>query len=309
MVTGTADNCLFTNYGFIESYAGKYKIGLDNKNIPSLILNKGFKSGELIETLNAKSPTGENEKILIKFFNEVVSPNPLSSIEYLINDQGLWLSLLIEYLINKKLTNKIKNYSKKYEERLVQIIDLYSEILYIIKSYGGLLNEVDPINLLPIEDYVNQKTFKYMQNNPDDHNTNNMQKLQQKYKSEHLKVSHDNWMVVLYQIVKVFVLNKITINQYQNLPGMNLERRMTESELSSSIYSIPESILLRWLLYHHKKVHGGLIKQAFSFTEHIRNGSVLCHLLLSHVPDLNEDNQPLSNIIDVKTFLILDSKE
>ena len=69
-------------------------------------------------------------------------------------------------------------------------------------------------------------------------------------------LSMESWMTIFYQVLKIYYLNRVTAKSYKTLPGMpNSESNVDAAMQSSNIYSVAETILLKWMQYHYNKVN------------------------------------------------------
>ncbi len=117
------------------------------------------------------------------------------------------------------------------------------------------------------------------------------------------------WLSVLYQMIKVFILNRVTPKQFKSLPGVSTDSN--DRFEGSNIYSVPEAVLCKWLTYHFIKViactrvvlfccfflmigfllalpqqNPHLARRVINFQTDCSDGLVLAAVLLSHVPTL-----------------------
>jgi len=93
----------------------------------------------------------------------------------------------------------------------------------------------------------------------------------------------DSWLTVFYQILKIYYLNRVTPKSFKSLPGMpsnetNVETAMTKS----NIYSVPETILLKWMTYHYCKINPLHHKVITNFDADLHDGLVFASLIKSH---------------------------
>lgn len=101
------------------------------------------------------------------------------------------------------------------------------------------------------------------------------------------------WAMLAMQVVKVFVLNRVTPKLMKGLPGISKEGLaakplvVCEAVLTQSNYiSPPEGVLLMWLTYHFVKVYPADSRRVSNFSSDLRDGRVFAAAILSHVPGL-----------------------
>lgn len=51
-------------------------------------------------------------------------------------------------------------------------------------------------------------------------------------------------------------MNRVTPKSFKSLPGMPANETTVDAAMTkSNIYSVPETILLKWMTYHYNKVN------------------------------------------------------
>ena len=69
-------------------------------------------------------------------------------------------------------------------------------------------------------------------------------------------ISLESWITIFYQILKIYYLNRVTPKSFKALPGMpSNQAGVDQAMVGSNIYSVPETILLKWMQYHYNKVN------------------------------------------------------
>lgn len=62
----------------------------------------------------------------------------------------------------------------------------------------------------------------------------------------------ESWITVFYQILRIYFLNRVTPKNFKTLPGVPINESTVDQPMSkSNIYSVSESILLKWMNYHY----------------------------------------------------------
>ena len=65
-------------------------------------------------------------------------------------------------------------------------------------------------------------------------------------------LSKESWITVFYQILRIYFLNRVTPKNFKTLPGVPINESTVDQPMSkSNIYSVSESILLKWMNYHY----------------------------------------------------------
>lgn len=93
----------------------------------------------------------------------------------------------------------------------------------------------------------------------------------------------ESWITVFYQVLKIYYLNRVTPKSFRNLPGMPVSETMVEQHMmKSNVYSVSETILLKWMTFHHNKVNPMHPKIITNFDADLHDGVVLASLIKSH---------------------------
>ena len=93
----------------------------------------------------------------------------------------------------------------------------------------------------------------------------------------------DSWLTVFYQILKIYYLNRVTPKSFKNLPGMPTTETGIEPNMTkSNVYSVPETVLLKWMTFHYCKVHPMHPKVITNFDADLHDGIVFAALIKSH---------------------------
>jgi hypothetical protein len=93
-------------------------------------------------------------------------------------------------------------------------------------------------------------------------------------------------------------------------PNATSERQSQISELASAlerdsslmrsnVYTVGECLLLKWATLHHERCGG--TKRIVTFDDDLRDGVVLCQLVLSHAPWLGERGRVLAGVADASS--------
>jgi hypothetical protein len=149
----------------------------------------------------------------------------------------------------------------------------YEELINFLKVNGAHLNTVRPEYLLSISDYS-----KFLKLNPREEN------MKPKTIDRIFPyVSMDAWMTLFYQVLKIYFLNRITAKSFKGLPGIPPNEAAVDAVMQqSNIYSVSETILLKWLQYHYNKVNPMHSKTISNFDADLQDSQVFAALIKSH---------------------------
>ena len=344
-VSGSSDACLLTTYPFVKAnfdqYGGDKKFSyyvapekaiqfFDNGTVRQMLKADAKKSGRTtpreLETPFGMAARGAGEadsaSVKIKFDHESVEAlrswlnctamkNPIDSIpKDFIDSNGKILIELIETLTGRNVPGKVTKLSANKREHPQQLYKQYEECLAHLKGHGALLNHIRPETLLSKADYVHICSHREATKLTPSQLLHRKKELEKEFKT----VSLPAWVTTLYQIIKVYVLNRVTQKQYENLPGVDSTRPLPgfsspdDSDsgkkkrkkpkndpalVGSNIFSVSEGLLLKWLTYHYVSLGPENPKRLTNFEEDLKDGSVLCYLLQSHVPTIAGSGRPL----------------
>jgi len=138
---------------------------------------------------------------------------------------------------------------------------------------GAHLNTVRPEYLLSISDYS-----KFLKLNPREEN------MKPKTIDRIFPyISMDAWMTVVYQVLRIYYLNRVTAKSFKALPGMpGSESNVDPAMQTSNIYSVSETVLLKWMQYHYNKMNPMHPKILSNFDADLQDGQVFAALIKSH---------------------------
>ncbi|KAI9981068.1 hypothetical protein PInf_010477 [Phytophthora infestans] len=210
--------------------------------------------------------------------------------------------------------------SKK--DQLTQLTTQFMELLRFLRSYGAMVHDVYPEQLLAQEFYLraceNPQVDPALLSSPS-HAALPFVARRRALKKEWRSVSTTAWMKVIYQVIKCFLLSRITWKGYQmqlqsdeSFSGENTARSDKRKDAKhtnatgracrgSNIYSEAEMVLIQWLCDRvralHKPQHaplaslgGALLEtQLVDIGRDLRDGRWLFHLIAAHIPTLSVD--------------------
>ncbi|KAL4133728.1 hypothetical protein PRIC2_004045 [Phytophthora ramorum] len=225
---------------------------------------------------------------------------------------------------NTTTSSSVPQPSKK--DQLTQYVTQYVELLRFLRSYGAMVHDVFPEHLLAQEFYL--RACESPHADPALLSSPSFAALpfvarRRALKNEWRSVSTAAWMKVLYQVIKCFLLARITWKGYQmQLQGDNElstgdvsarnEKRKPEKQVNaagracqgSNIYSEAEMVLIQWLCDRVRSLHkpqqpaiapmaslgGALLEsQLLDIGRDLRDGRWLFHLVAAHIPTLSVD--------------------
>lgn len=149
----------------------------------------------------------------------------------------------------------------------------YEELLNFLKVNGAHLNTVRPEYLLNPADYS-----KYLKMNPKEENWK-----QKSVERFFMQVSAESWITIFYQILRIYYLNRVTPKNLKTLPGMPSSETSVETAMTkSNVYSVSETILLKWMQFHYNQMNQLHPKTLINFDHDLRDGTVFAALIRSH---------------------------
>ncbi|GAB5362482.1 hypothetical protein AAMO2058_000800600 [Amorphochlora amoebiformis] len=177
-----------------------------------------------------------------------------------------------------------------------------------LKSYGGLMDMAKPEYLLTLKEFtrlIHSDHYRKDILGADGKTKDEVKFRLSELEDEFEQRSKQAWETVLYQIIKVFILQRITPTTYADLPGISKKARMISEWMSNSnVYSLSECILLKWLAYHHKKLNPESYREPIRFDVDLMDGVFLRSVIISHVPTLHEQLSFNEGPLDSKARLI-----
>ncbi len=345
-VSGTSDACLLTTYDFVRAnldpYGGDKKFSyyvsdqkaiqfFENVQVRQMLkadaktsgrttprgLETPFSAGDKsmggvdISYLGKSSVNTDNIEALRSWLNCTAMKSPLENIpKDFVDSHGKILIELIETLTGRNVPGKVIKLSANKREHPTQLLKQYEECLAHLKGHGALLNHIRPESLLSKSDFIHICSHRELSKLTPTQLLQRKKDLEREYKRIYLP----SWISVLYQIIKIYVLKRITQKQYESLPGVDPSRPLpgfsaddSDTEVKkkkrrkkddpalvgSNVYSVSEGLLLKWLTYHYVVLGPENPKRLTNFEEDLKDGSVLCHLLQSHVPNIAASGRPL----------------
>ena len=153
------------------------------------------------------------------------------------------------------------------------LLTQYEELINFLKINGAHLNTVRPEYLLHKDEYS-----KFLKMYPKEENMK-----QKTIERVFPYLSMESWITIFYQVLRIYFLNRVTPKNFKTLPGVPASESTVDQPMSkSNIYSISESILLKWMNFHYNKKNEMHPKLISNFDEHLRDSTVFAALIRSH---------------------------
>lgn len=166
----------------------------------------------------------------------------------------------------------------KRADRIKALLKQYDELIRYLKSIGGLLNTLRPQYLLSFSDYTS-----FLKLYPFEYSSNSQHRLKE---SRFNYISIDSWILLCYQILKLFLLNRI------NSKSVKFPNTIPLDKISFPDYSLegcnymsnPEGVLLRWLEINYEFIKNPRnIKRIRNFDNDIKDCHYFASVIQSYV--------------------------
>jgi len=336
-VSGTADNCLLTNFPFFQVHGDEYRFFAEqNKGIRLELEDHGVNSADSNDEKESPNQGSKNASMASKSAKSSVgfTPIPMSQLERSCNHCKMWLN-------NFVLSSDIENYpneviaangqqiyeliaflTKRNPPQMTKIdstlkksakIDLlhkqYSDLLHFLKENGAMLNTIRPEYLLGHHDLLS-----FYKRNPNPCASPSANRITEK----HFKyISMDAWTTLFYQILKIYYLCRISVKAFKAMKEMPVDRPLLPDVYTeiNPVYSQAELILLRWVELGIEKIFPALTKiRVINFDENLTDGLGIGGLLQMYIGNtlkrlftlktsINSEEDKKNNIEKVKGAL------
>ncbi|OHS98266.1 hypothetical protein TRFO_35361 [Tritrichomonas foetus] len=363
-VTCTTDNSIFTLYPLLNSTPLKLKAG-GGKPILAEVPKSITKPTELTARFNSVSDfimlkgahwsPSYNKRVLEfikRYLNAIVLNTQLSDFpnDFIRNDGALLHELVSNLMGGKKIPMESDRGDSSINDPVLKRKELMNRLLKGLQSLGALVAHVKPEYLLTRADFLSIMRTKVMKQllGIDRFNAPEMSTFDQKILGEftssksfsdailsrmkilegvYTNLSNESWMILIMQIVKLFVINKIDPERLSQTPGVSdtikqLQQasarfstsnelmaeinRPTKSISNSNVYSISEGILLKWISIHHCKIMNDLQKTIINYAD-LSDSIAFSSLIKDHtsifhgspVDDPSDKHQKELNAIEV----------
>lgn len=319
-ISGTCDNCLLTNYSYIQRLLpNEYKLICEegkpillqedfseDSEIHSKKIHAGnvvSKAGSALSSKSARSVLGyvaipinlleKSSELIVKWLNHFALNSFIQSFPAdIISNSGSQLFDLLNYLLGKQLPFKAKidGIIKKVDKMKV-VLKQYETLILFLQGNGAFLSTIRPYYLLSYSEYN-----LFVKNFPNEFvNSNALRMSEQRFRY----ISLDCWITLFYQMIKIYSLNKITLKTLKNLPNIPIEKQTFPDHYleGSNIYSTPENLLLRWLELYIEQMSPVTKPRLQNFGADIKDSLCYLYLLQAYIgPSINKFNVNLKPI-------------
>eukprot|EP00727_Mastigamoeba_balamuthi_P000882 m51a1_g10791 hypothetical protein (2740) ;mRNA; f:28150-37480 len=275
LVSGLSDNSIAT----LAAYPFSFPRRKDSEFKEPVQVLQSVLAGGVVPTFPPEIYPPSTIEALRLWLNTNAVKVPIKEIPGdLARGDGTSLSEIIEHFTARKLIEGREERRRDHSRRSQKLLRHYTLCLDSLRTNAALLGPIKPEYLLRFEDYVVVMDFA---NLPDS------SRIIEAVSKIFPLVSLQAWVAVICQVIRVFSLSKITLKSYKVLPGiLGMDLIKNEATLmKSSTVSLPETILLRWLSVHYKKVNNADINLS-NFAADFGDFTIISSALLSHVPTL-----------------------
>ena len=315
-ICGTADNCVFTNYSFLQrnyynsdivDTEGSLNVVLmDNENLApqdddekpdisvshlSSVITKNYILAGLPK-VNKKAQQNSC-KYLKRYINLICNSSHIKTFpEDLMKDNGEILFDIIYVLTGKNAPRLSKSDFDNKDNVIKNLRKMYDELIKHLQMEGAFLNTIYPEYLLDWPQYQRFINVDDLDNSkrllaPDWQNKkkNQMKKLWNYYNKE-------SWILLIYQILKIYYLSRINLKSLRAtlkvMPDSETQKYAGNIKFpSSNLYSTNELILIKWMqiLFDSKSTNQLKIKD---FAKDLSDLSVLSLIIFTYFPKIEE---------------------
>ncbi|CAM9334154.1 unnamed protein product [Discosporangium mesarthrocarpum] len=381
-IAGCADNCLLTNFPFVEAYKDRFQFWVREGKAVQFMDGAQIKAEEAKEfkermskrakakaRTHAKANNGsgtvpatdsvvastvsdvdggsggrndegdagidlslppypaggdeEDARVLAAWLTATVVTNPVKEFpRSIIEAHGAPAFEAIEIMSGRRVPGQAwQRVKHRAEDRVVQLIGQYRQMLRFLKEKGCLLNSVRPEALLDRSDYIRGRRLEALGATGSGGSAGGAQRmtpsqlreLEEQWGQEWPHVSREAWTSVMYQSIRSFMLSRVTPKALSAVPGVFISmprevkgkggtaKATQDPEMTgSNVYSVGEGVLLKWMSYHLEQANKtSIARRVTTFDDDFKDGAVLCQLIASHAPYLTEKGFPLHNFIPV----------
>mmetsp|Transcript_28943 Transcript_28943/g.66987 ORF Transcript_28943/g.66987 Transcript_28943/m.66987 type:complete len:2816 (+) Transcript_28943:96-8543(+) len=305
LIMGTTDNCMLSVYPFLTLKGERAVIDSEMPaKCPMLVYHEApteLETGHspriedhepleaLLQEIHALARP-ETVAVLHQWVNLNFLRTPIQSIPGELRAQkGRALVEVLEMLTGKNVPRPVVGKGNLNRKEVAQ--NEYSAMQMLcdfLKSYGALINHVLPELLLSWDDF---QRLCFSRVEPGQAQQLGSLEISAEhrafYETNFETLSTAAWVTLLYQSVRIFCLNRVTIKSTKSLPGMGaLPHGVETSVIGSNLFSVSEVVLMHWINYHSTKAWGQDANIFSDFDTGFVDGRALAALLMSHVPTL-----------------------
>jgi len=221
----------------------------------------------------------ESIKTLLNWANVTIFRTSVNSFPHDFHEaRGKQIIDVVEASTGKTVPGQMKKVPANRKEEAKMLLAQYTELLSTLKAYGGLVGAIKPEYLLP-QDHFHRL---FLEKGP----TSIPVQLRQFYQQHYELVSEGSWIMLLYQVVKLFVFNRLTAKLLRSTPGVDPALTKDLQLSGSNVYSNSELVLLGWFTYHFRLTTPKA--QILNFDKDLHDCRVFGAVLASHVPSLSD---------------------
>ena len=210
---------------------------------------------------------------------------------------------LVEFWSGKAFIGKTLNISDDARLASRQTLRQYEALLTHLKSCGATLAGVRPEMLIDPDDFkrLTRSYQRKIENREVTHvEADRMRswialEVDPPARAHRERLAQVVWRATLMQTIKIFVLNRVTPRKVQVLVPKDLGLAPQEKQklldpreplglAGSNVFSVSESILLRWLTFQRRKVYGSSASRVENFGHDLKDGSVFYAAIVAHWP-------------------------
>ena len=302
-ISGTADNCLLTNFPYFLLQGDEIRLTAEEKKPVKIDFHMNDTKSEQTVTpdaqpgskaagsaLSMKSGFGfspvsldqlEKEcKFCLQWLNGYVLMVDIEAFPAnVVSSNGQQIYEMISFLTKKNppQMSKIEANAKKLT-KIETLYKQYCDLLHFLKENGAMLNTIRPEYLLSHHDLL--AYYKRNRNPCASYAANKISEKHFRY------ISMDSWITLFYQILKVYYLCRINLKAFKSMKELPSDRPLVpEGHFDfSPVYSQPEAILLRWAELAYEKIFPSPNKvRLVNFDSDFKNGLVLGSLLQMYI--------------------------
>ena len=302
-VSGTADNCLLTNFPHFQVHGEDFKLTADNNKPIRIESNDNDVNSETTPNPDGQQGSKPGTSNLSIRSNFGFAPIPLSQLEKscsfckgwlnayvlstdiesfpgdVVSSNGQQVFEMIAFLTKKTPLQMSKiDASAKKMAKIEFMHTQYKNLLHFLKENGAMLNTIRPEYLLSHHDLL-----AFYKRNPNPCATYAANKISERH---HKYLSMDAWVTLFFQILKVYYLCRINLKAFKSMKELPTDRPLIPDGYieQSQVYSQPEVILLRWGELAYEKIYPSNSKiRLVNFDDDWKNGLVLGSLLQMYI--------------------------
>ncbi|QDZ22861.1 hypothetical protein HOP50_09g54090 [Chloropicon primus] len=293
-ISGTVDNSIITTYDFLKANESERALALtDNKGnsveaegverckyLVNLVENEYALPEQILMGSKITKPSAHISRFLGSITLKGVFG--VDIVNDLISSKGRGIIDLIETLSGKQVPGKISKPSSNRKEQAQQYLSQYEKILTFLRSYGAALNFVKPEFLLDVEDYKRIISAREVSGKISKNIMKEWENIEKRFDA----VSSYCWTALTFQVVKIFVVSRVSLKSLRSLPIASAIEMGKSYFTKSNVYSVSETILLKWMTAHFFQALPGVATCITNFDHDLRNGLAFYSLLVGYWPSL-----------------------